>query len=519
MDALRRFAAIVGADFRERSRGTRFWVVLAGVAIATWGFFPPMEAGYVTVAIGNSRGAYSSAWIGMVLGLMYASMLSLFGFYIVRGTLARDFETRVWQLLVATPMTRPAYLLAKWTSHMVVFGAIIAVGLCVGLAAQWHLGESAALSPWQMALPSLVFAMPALGLAAFFAILFDLLPWLRRSGGNVLFFFLWIFVFIGASENLDPEKSAWAASTWVSEPSGLSMAMRDIRAYAATALPGLDVRGFSIGMSVMEDGIGTFDWNAWSPRPADLFGRALWLLAAMAAVVAMSPLLDWAAARSEARTGAAEDRAGLRLRWLDALLRPLEALAAGRLVAAEAKLVLRQRRLTWWLALAVLWGVQAFAPAKGQAVAVILAWLLCVDVFARGALRERDTGTTAMVFSAAGAGRRVLLARLAMALGLAWAVALPALLRALASDAGLAGAALLVVGASVAVSGLAMAAACRNPRPFELALVFLAYIGVQGDPILNATLDPALSLARHAWLLPSAVLVLAVAWTLSLRRR
>lgn len=519
MDALRRFFAIVVADFRERSRGTRFWVVLAGVGIATWGFFPPKEAGYVTVAIGNSRGLYSSAWIGMVLGLMYASMLSLLGFYIVRGTLARDFETRVWQLLVATPMTRPAYLLAKWASHMAVFGAIVAVGLCVGLAAQWHLGESTALSPWQMMLPSLVFALPALALTAFFAILFDLLPWLRRSGGNVVFFFVWIFVFISFSEELDPETSAWAATTWVSEPSGLAMAMRDIRAYAAAAFPGMDVQGFSIGMSVMEGGIGTFDWDAWTPRAADLGGRALWLLVSVVAVVALSPLLDWAAARSEARTGAAGERAGLRLRGLDVLLRPLEGFAAGRLVAAEAKLVLRQRRLTWWLALAVLWAVQAFAPEKGQAIAVILAWLLCVDVFARSALRERDTGTTALVFSAAGAGRRVLLARLAMSLGLAWAMALPALLRAFAGDGGLAGAALLAAGATVAISGMALSTACRNPRPFELALVFLAYLGVQGDPILNATLDPALSLSRHARLLPAALCLLAVAWPLALRRR
>lgn len=519
MDALRRFAAIVTADFRERSRSTRFWVVLGAMGIATWWLFPPAEAGYLTVGFGGARGLYNSAWVGMVLGLLYASMVSLAGFYIVRGTLARDFETRVWQLLVATPMTRPGYLLAKWSSHMLVFALLLALGLCVGLAAQWQRGESAAIDAWQLVLPSLVFAMPALGVAAFFAILFDLLPWLRRSGGNVLYFFLWIFVFISLAERFDPVDHAWAANTWLSEPTGLSLAMRDIGAWLKVAEPGLDAGEFSIGVSVMEGGIRTFAWESWSPRAWDLLGRALWLLAGMAGVVALSPLLDWAAARSEARTSAAGERAGLRLRWLDALLRPLEGFAAGRLVAAEAKLVLRQRRLTWWLALAVLWGVQVFAPAKGQAIAVILAWLMCVDVFARGALRERDTGTSALVFSAAGAGRRVLLARLAMSLGLAWAVALPALLRAFAGDDGLAGLALLATGASVAVSGLALSTACRNPRPFELALVFLAYIGIQGDPILNATLDPALSLARHAWLLPAAVLVLAVAWPLSLRRR
>ena len=45
MEALRRWAAIVVADFRERSRSTRFWVVLGAVAIATWWCFPPADAG------------------------------------------------------------------------------------------------------------------------------------------------------------------------------------------------------------------------------------------------------------------------------------------------------------------------------------------------------------------------------------------------------------------------------------------------------------------------------------------
>ena len=137
MGALRRFAAILVADLRERSRSTRFWVVLALVGIATWWCFPPNDAHYETVGFGdNVRGIYSSAWVGMVLGLMYSTMLSLIGFYLVRGTLVRDFDTRDWQLLVATPMTRSGYLLAKWTSHMVVFTLIMLVGLVVGAVAQ-----------------------------------------------------------------------------------------------------------------------------------------------------------------------------------------------------------------------------------------------------------------------------------------------------------------------------------------------------------------------------------------------
>jgi hypothetical protein len=96
MTALRRFTAILVADLRERSRSTRFWIVLAIVGVSTWWCFPSMDAGYVTVAFGdNVRGLYSSAWVGMVLGLLYTTMLSIIGFYLVRATLLRDFDTRV----------------------------------------------------------------------------------------------------------------------------------------------------------------------------------------------------------------------------------------------------------------------------------------------------------------------------------------------------------------------------------------------------------------------------------------
>ena len=518
MEALRRWFAIVLADFRERSRSTRFWVVLGGVAIATWWCFPPASAGYVTVAVGELRGAYSPAWVGMVLALMYASMLTLAGFYIVRGTVVRDFETRVWQLLVATPMTRAGWLLAKWSSHMAVLMLLVFVGLGVGLVAQFWRGESAAVAPWQLLQPSLVLTLPALALAATFAVLFDLVPWLRRSGGNVLYFFLWIFVFISLAQTFDPDEATRETGIWMSEPGGLSLAMRDFRLGLAAVDPALAEEGFSIGASLVSGEVRTFAWDAWVPRPIDLLGRAIWVLVALGGLVAMTPLVDWAAARSGVARVDGGGSGGLRLRWLEPLLAPFDRFRAGRLIAAECRLVLRQRRLTWWLALGVLWIVQAVAPEKGRIIATIGAWLACIDIFARAALRERDTGTAALVFTASGAAWRLLRARVAVSVVLALAVVAPSLVRTLAGDPYTAFA-LVVVAASVALAGLALGAACRNPRPYELALVFLAYIGVQGDALLDPFTSPATTLARHLWVLPASVLLLVAAWSAAVRRR
>ena len=81
----------------------------------------------------------------------------------MRGTLVRDLETRVWQLLVATPMTRGGYLLAKWASHMVVFAVVMAVGLVRGLVAQWVRAEDRAIDLVELVKPVLVLSLPGAG--------------------------------------------------------------------------------------------------------------------------------------------------------------------------------------------------------------------------------------------------------------------------------------------------------------------------------------------------------------------
>lgn len=512
MGALRRFAAILVADLRERSRGTRFWVAVALVGIATWWCFPAVETGRFAVGFGDDvRGTYSSAWVGLVLGLMYSSLLSLLGFYLVRGTLVRDFDTRVWQLLVATPMTRPGYLLAKWASHMAVFALLMLVGLVVGAAAQLAHAEDRALNLIELVKPVLVLALPSLAVTAFFAVLFDLVPWLRRTAGNVLFFFVWVLVNASLGSQFDPSKSAWAAQTWLSDPGGMALVMRDLHAPLALATPDVSSHDLSVGMSDAVARLRLFSWNHWPMHLVDLAGRAVWVLLSMACVVVLAPMLDWAAARTRGAEAVRGAGPGRRLAWLDRLLRPLEWFASGRVMAAEFKLVLRHRRVWWWLALLGSWAVQSFGPPEAVGAAVIVAWMASVDVFSRVMLRERETRTGSLLFVAAGAARRLLMARAGMAVVLAMASVAPAVLRTGAIDP-LAAMALLLVAGSVACGGLALSVLFRNPRPFELLLAALAYVGVQGQGPLAVLAHPQWTLTLHAVALVASALLLPMLW-------
>ena len=516
VQSLLRFLAILRADLRERTRSTRFWVLLLLTMAATWKCFPPPEARYLVLSLtGGERGAYSSAWVGMVLAMVYSSLLSLCGFYVVRGTLVRDFETRVWQLLVATPMTRTGFLLAKWASHMAVFSLFAIAGLGVGLLAQWVRAEDRSIHLFEMVKPLLLLNIPGLAITAMLAVWFDLLPWLRRTAGNVVFFVLWITMLSASVAGLDSPGSR-VATGWMSDPNGMVMVARDFHRVreAQTGLP--RKFGFSVGNGGLRKAPVLFEWKSWTVRPMDAFGRLLWLLFALGGVALAAPLLDWAAARGAGAQRAGSD-AGSRLRWLDRLLDPLARGGAASLAVAEMKMALRQRHAWWWLALLVAMALQALAPGKGMQAGLLLAWLLPLDILSRSVLRESVHGTGGLVFSAPGILWRLIATRFSAGFVLLLVLGLPATLR-LAADVPLAPLAAIAVSASISAWGLALGALCRNPRPFELLLVGAAYAALQGASLFDLETDAGATLAWHGLGLLPAVLSLAWAWPRLARR-
>ena len=513
MDALRRFGAILLADVRERTRTPRFWVVLGLMAWATWWCFPPIEAGYSTLSLlDGSRGRYSSAWAGISLATVYATLLNLAGFYLVRGTLARDFDTRVWQLLVTTPMTRAGYLLAKWASHMAVFGMIAAVGVAVALVAQWVRAEDRHIDLFELLKPVVLIALPSLALTAMFAVWFDLLPWLRRTAGNVVFFIVWTAM-LTASVAPFTERAANARPGWVGDPAGIMVVAREMQQVREAQTGHALGFGINIGGNPMAPDAVRFEWRSWPVDGALVAGRALWLALAMLCTLLATPLLDWAAARGLSKR-AAHTGAGRGPRWLhaafDRLLDPFARWPLGILAVAELKLALRQRPLWWWLAALGALGAQ-FGTQAGMQIALLLAWALPLDVLSRGVLREREHGTGGLVFTAPAILGRLLAARFLVGFAMLCALGLPALVRLFAQDP-LAALAALVTMASIASWGLCLGALCRNARPFELLMVGTVYVCLNGASVFAVATQPLATLTLHALGLLPAWLLLAWAW-------
>ncbi len=511
MEILRRVFAIMLADLRERTRTPRFWVVLALVGLGTWYCFPGIDSGQLAISVDGARGRYSSAWTGLTLALFYSTMLAWLGFYLVRGTVLRDFDTRVWQLLVATPMTRSGYLVAKWASHMAVFCCVIVVGLAVGVVAQFVRGEDRAFDLIELVKPVLIITVPALSLTAFFAIAFDMVPMLRRTGGNVLYFFVWLLIFAGLSNSFSHSADASNMQT-MSDPAGFSLAGQSFKQSLAHEVPKIDWNDVSVTIAAEKlGGINgrprLFEWTTWHVQPAVVVGRMFWLALGLFASAGLAVFLD----RAAAHTGSAPvgERAGRQLRWLDRALRPLERGATGTLVAAELRMALRRRGLLWWGVLLVAGIVQLAATLEAAMAAAVVAWMLSIDVHARALLREAETRTAGLVFTAPDAARRLSTARFASAVMLSLFAVAPLLVRALLTSSSMLGAALLIA-AAIAALGLACGAVFRNPRPYELAMAVLAYAGVQGKgPLAVAAMSPAMIAGVGIALAVSIALVIA----------
>jgi len=111
------------ADFLERVRRYSFLVMLGLVVFLGY----QTAIGNMALELGQYRGEYNSAWVGAMMSLIATFFLGWFGFYLVKGSVARDRETGVGQIMATTPLTRPLYLLGKWLSNFAVLTAMLAV--------------------------------------------------------------------------------------------------------------------------------------------------------------------------------------------------------------------------------------------------------------------------------------------------------------------------------------------------------------------------------------------------------
>jgi len=512
MTGLSAVYSIALADFLERIRRFSFLVVLGATVAAGYSMVPSSNASYNGFVMAGCRGVYNSPWIGTIVGITVVSLLSLIGFYLVKDSVTRDYDTRVGQIVAATPVSKLEYMTGKWLSNLAVLSAILLALTVVAVIMRLVRGEAPPLDLPGLIVPIWLIPLPVMAWVAAFAVLFETIPLLRGSFGYVAYIgiWLWMLLVITALPMFQTPDRITPGNDFM----GISASMADMA--RSMADQGFDVsRGTTdIGQPTGGRTVEHFKWDgvSWWPGPA--FGRLLWLAGSLA-VVALSaiPFDRFDPARRRKReiqhrglfwrrnkamvtgtsTGALIDApvtetiapaGGLALIAYENLTPPQGSSRGGNLwtiTLFELRLLLAGRN-RWWdlgaLVSIVLAGALTRESLRGLFLAI--AWLWPTMAWSMMGSRETHFRTSSLIFSAARPVRRQLPAVFLAGALLGLIMGAGQIIRLLITgDIGQVFA--LIVGAAfVSALALVLGVSTASGRAFQIVYPILWYLGLSG---------------------------------------
>lgn len=495
MTPIRTVAELARADFLERSRRPSFLMTLAGAA----GLAYTVHADIWTVLVAGHVPAAGPAATGLLVAVVTSTFLSLAAYYVVRGTVDRDLRTGVGPILAATPAGRLAYAAGKVASNAAVLGAMVL--LLAGLAVAIEAARAGGITPvgaWRVIAPSLLITGPTMAAVAGVAVVFDSVPWLRGTPGNVAYFFLWtgLLTFTGFDTG-----GAWMDFT------GVNLAFEALRGALPTAVPGASAEGLTITTNaLLGENAATFGWSGVPWTLAHLARRLWWVavggafsVVAAASLRLFDPFGDRAGLPAAGRgdggtddTGAVpEGGAGTAApgRVADAddartaasdLPGPGEGaflVGFARATAGELRLLFSGRPWWWYLGLAGVNVAALLVDPDAVAIPLLAAWLLPLAAWSELGCRERLRGTEALLFSGPGPRRRQLPAQLAAGVVVSLLAGAVPLGRLAAGGAESALAAAAVGAFFVPTLALCLGTWTGRERAFQAVYLVLWYVG------------------------------------------
>jgi|HubBroStandDraft_6_1064221.scaffolds.fasta_scaffold00129_26 hypothetical protein len=407
MKSIRTVYAIARADFLERVRRNSYLVTLLfavymGYAAGT---------GQISLRLGDYRGLYTSAWIGIMVSLVTSTFLSLVGFYVVKNAVDRDRQTGVGQILAATPLTKNSYFLGKFLSNFAVLGSVVLVLALGAVAIQLFAAEDRTFHLWALLSPFLLLTLPAMGVTAALALVFESFSFLRAGLGNVIWFFVWSFgLGLPAITHL-PQ----------ADPFGIWTAYESMAPAARAGIPGY-VDGFSLTIADKAVKVASgFHWNGLEWTAGAITTRFAWVGVAFALVLLGALFFDrFDPAGSRAQAAAKKRHKGavpseapapesFSAQARTAAPVELTALTGGvknsgalRILEAEILLALKGYRWWWYAVAGGLLVAQFTSPldvARGPLLAA--AWIWPILVWSTLGTREARFGTSQLIFSCA----------------------------------------------------------------------------------------------------------------------
>jgi hypothetical protein len=410
MSTLRTLYHLTRADFLERARRYSFLVTLGMTLFAAYLYLPPSSANYLTLGLGNYRSVYNSAWIGGAMAVLCSALLSLPAFYLVKNAIERDEHTGVGQIIAATPLNKAIYTLGKAFSNFIFLGVMVGVIALAAGVMQLIRGEVFRIDPWALFSPFIFSVLPAMGVIAALAVLFETISFLRSTFGNVVYFILWLALLIVAAANMPTSQQD---AKPLNDPWGVQVILTGMIKDTAAAFP--DYQGsVAIGATTLQAPLGTFSWNGILWTAEIIAGRMSWLGAALGiALIAAFFFRRFNPAPQKKKLARDNKQSESLLIDIDQNTKaddPVQLMPVKqgerrfypiRIFLAELRLLLKGIRWWWYFVFACLTVAGLLLPTEyARRYLLPVAWIIPLALWSNLGTREVRHNTSQLIFSA-----------------------------------------------------------------------------------------------------------------------
>ncbi|AUS09226.1 hypothetical protein C1X05_10590 [Laceyella sacchari] len=256
---------IIRTEMLRQIRSYPFMITLALIIFMGYALVPTSDAGYTILHTGGVRGIYNSAWLSAMATVASATLLWLFGFYLLRSNISTDRQLNIGTLIVPSPYRNGQYLFTKALSNWLLLLMMHLALIFAFMVMQLVRRESVIINVWDYFAPFLFVIVPSFAVLAALTILFDVIPGLKGALGNFIYFFLWAA--LGA---FSLEKYTWA------DVMGVQFIFSAIIADAKQHVPLADE---SFGFGYNEIGkLQTFVWDGITWTPDIIQSRLTWFI-------------------------------------------------------------------------------------------------------------------------------------------------------------------------------------------------------------------------------------------------
>jgi hypothetical protein len=439
------------ADFLERVRRYSFLVMLGLVVLLGY----QTAVGNVRLQLGAYRGEFNSAWIGGMMSIIITFFIGWFGFYLVKGSVARDRETGVGQIMATTPLARPFYMLGKWISNFAVLMTMVIVLVVFGLIIQLINGESTGLNAGAYLSPFAFIVMPLMAVVAAVAVLFEAIPFLSGGFGNLVYFFAFVTMIPFAMEAQSIKTNP------ALEPLGMALLKEDMSQEVLQVFPDYDGSFMLGGMDTPITS--TFTWNGIDWTPAVIATRFGFI--GLAIFVTLLGALFFDRFDPSRRKPRSLPRAGNRFRFFTVL-------------TAELKLLLKGQPWWWYLAAAGAILACLLNPAETTRQFILpYAWVWPVLIWSSMGSREARHNVQQFTFASASPLWRQLPAQWIAGFIVTLVMGSGAALRLATSGDSAGLTAFLSAALFIPSLALALGVWSHSSKPFEILYITLWYLG------------------------------------------